>query len=152
MEIDDFKRHAPAAYAALSALTRAASQSGLEPALLELVKVRASQMNGCAYCLHFHLALARRHGVPQDQLDLLAGWREAPLFTERERAALTWAEALTRLTQGEVPEEARAAAAARFNDVELANLSAAIGLINAWNRISVGFRFVPVVASAPVRT
>jgi len=151
MKIEDFKRLAPAAYAALGALTRAASESGLEAGLLELVKIRASQINGCAYCLHYHLGLARRHDVPQEQLDLVAGWREAPNFSARERAALTWTEALTRLTDGEVPEAAYAAAAAQFSEAELASLSAAIGLINAWNRIGIGFRFLPALATAQVR-
>jgi AhpD family alkylhydroperoxidase len=150
-QIEDFKRLAPAAYAALGALSRAAVESGLPPALVELVKIRVSQMNGCAYCLHFHLALARRHAVPQDKLDLLAGWREAPNFTDGERAALEWAEALTRLTHGDVPDAAYEAAAALFSEAELANLSAVVGVINAWNRISIGYRFTPTLANSQVR-
>ena len=153
MERADFKRIAPSADAALLALGRAASDAGLDKDLLELVKLRASQINGCAFCLQLHLTIARELGVPDEKLDLLVAWREAGIFSEREEAALAWTELVTSLPQGGVPEEAYDAARAQFSETELAFLTAAIAGINAWNRVAVAYRFTPTVsaAAAPIR-
>jgi AhpD family alkylhydroperoxidase len=127
---------------ALVAIDKAALAAGLEGELLELVKLRASQMNRCAFCLQYHLNAARAQQVAREKLDLLVAWREVDAYTERERAALAWTEVLTEIELGvsdDDVEEAREI----FSENELAHLSAAIGAINAWNRISVGFRFAP---------
>jgi AhpD family alkylhydroperoxidase len=133
----------PAMPQALIGLGKAVAESGLEKSLVELVKIRASQINGCAFCLHMHFADARKFGESQERLDLLSAWREAPGFSARERAALAWTEALTLVAQDHVPDAVYAEAKAQFADQEFANLTAAIVTINAWNRISVAFRFVP---------
>jgi AhpD family alkylhydroperoxidase len=123
----------------------AAAKEGLgDAALAELVQIRASQLNQCAFCLDMHLALARRYGVGEKQLDLLAAWREAgDLFDERERAALALTEAVTVLTDGFVPDEVYDAAAKHFGDVALAHLLALITAINNWNRLMVSRRIPP---------
>jgi AhpD family alkylhydroperoxidase len=117
----------------------AVAKRGLgDPALAELVQIRASQLNHCAFCLDMHLAIAREHGVPERQLDLLAAWDESPeLFTEKEQAALALTEAVTVLTDGHVPDEVYERAAAHFDDVSLAHLVALITVINSWNRLMV---------------
>lgn len=147
VEIDEFKRLLPHAYEALTALGKVAREAGLEGELVELVKIRASQINGCAYCLQFHLNLARRFGLGQAKLDLLATWREVPHYSERERAALAWTEALTRLTDQDVPDAAYAQARTQFDAPQLAALSSAVALINAWNRLGVAFRWTPPPAA-----
>lgn len=128
----DVRHDAPDAYRALAALTRA---STLDHSLAELVKVRASQINGCAYCIDQHVRLALKAGENQRRLDTLAVWRETPFFGERERAALALTEALTRLSHGPVPEEAYAEAAELFEGPELTALVVVITGINAWNRV-----------------
>ncbi|GHG92675.1 carboxymuconolactone decarboxylase family protein [Comamonas sp. JC664] len=115
---------------------------GLEKSLQELVKIRASQMNGCAFCLHMHTRDARAHGETEERLFLLDGWRESPLYTERERAALAWTEALTHVSQTRAPEEDYAALKPHFTEQEIVHLTLLIGAINTWNRISVGFRSI----------
>ena len=130
----DIRSDAPEAYRALAALTRAGT---LDHGLTELVKVRASQINGCAYCVNLHIRLALRAGEHQRRLDALVAWREAPFFTERERAALSLTEALTLLSQGPVPEAVYDEAALQFEGSELAGLVVAITGINAWNRVMV---------------
>lgn len=147
LEISEITTLAPTVYAAMTALSKATQSAGIDPGVMEMIKIRASQINGCAFCLQFHLNLARTHKVPQNKLDLLATWREAPLFSEQERAALAWTEALTRLTGRDVPDETYAQASAQFDKTQLAHLSAAIGLINAWNRIGVGYRCTPPSAA-----
>jgi AhpD family alkylhydroperoxidase len=107
--------------------------------------VRASQLNGCAHCIHVHVAKAIAAGERHERLHLLDAWREAPVFDARERAALAWCEALTRITAGHVPDEVHAAARAAFSEAELAGLTSAIVAINAWNRISIAYRFLPPV-------
>jgi AhpD family alkylhydroperoxidase len=128
--------------AALIRIAEAVKASGLDVKIFELVKVRASQMNGCAFCLNMHVEEARQAGETDQRLHVLAAWRESPLFTERERAALAWTEALTRLDQGHVPDAVYEEARAAFDEGELAQLTSAIVMINAWNRISVAYRFV----------
>jgi AhpD family alkylhydroperoxidase len=136
--ISKFKADAADVYAALTAISRSGEAAGLDKPLLELVKIRASQINGCVYCLQFHLTQARAAGVPEAALDQLAAWRDSTLFSERQRAALAWAERLT-LQAGHKPGDAdRAKLAERFSESEVTFLTVAIGLINFWNRINVG--------------
>ncbi|GGY92287.1 carboxymuconolactone decarboxylase family protein [Streptomyces poonensis] len=126
---------------AMRALSAAAKKGFGDPALAELVQIRASQLNHCAFCLDMHLAIAREHGVPQKQLDLLAAWEEAgDVFDERERAALALAEAVTVLTEGFVPDEVYENAAKHFDEVRLAHLIAVVTVINGWNRLMVSRR------------
>lgn len=121
-------------------------KSGLDLGLLELVKIRVSQMNGCAFCLAMHVPLGRRHGVSEDQLNLLVAWREAPVFSDRERAALAWAEGMTALVGGDVPDAIYEQAKERFSTKELADLSFAVAEINAWNRLMICSRTPAQVA------
>jgi AhpD family alkylhydroperoxidase len=116
--------------------------SGLEPSLFELIKTRASQINGCAYCLHMHTRDARAKGESEERLYLLDAWRESPLYTDRERAALAWTEAVTLVSQTHVPDEVYEAARRHFSEEELVKLTVAVARINAWNRISISFRAV----------
>ncbi len=117
--------------------------SGLEPALLELMKMRASQMNGCAFCLDMHSKDARAAGETEQRLYGLNAWRETPYYTDRERAALAWTEALTNIQQGHVPDAVFEEVRKHFSDEEIANLTLAVNQINAWNRIAISFRVVP---------
>ena len=121
--------------------------AGLERSLIELVKIRASQINGCAICLHMHAEEARRQGESDNRIIMLDAWREAELYTAREKAALAWTEALTRLTETGAPDEAYEAAKAEFSDEELIKLTLMINVINSFNRIGVGFRRAPITLS-----
>lgn len=142
----EFEQAAPGVVQALRALTKAVDDSGLEKPLTELIKVRASQINGCAFCLQFHLNMARKLKVVPAKIDLVATWGEAAgLFTPRERAALAWTEALTRMADHASSNGAYAGLQAEFSASEIANLTAAIGAINAWNRIAGGLSFTPPV-------
>lgn len=135
---------APAVAKGMSAFQKAASEQGLDPVVQELVKIRASQINKCAFCLDMHLTDARRNGEDQLRLDLITAWEEAgELFTEREQAALALTEAVTVLTDGHVPDEVYERAAKHFDENELAALIAQITAINAWNRFAVTTRSVP---------
>ena len=145
ISMEDFASRAPAAPAALRRLGEAIDASGLDKALTELVKLRASQINGCAYCVQFHLNLLRKLGVAPEKLDLVAVWREAGIFSEREAAALAWTEALTEALKDGASDDAYAALLTQFTEQEAIFLTAAIGLINAWNRIGVGLRFAPPI-------
>ncbi len=145
LEFAAFSQVAPGATGALSALSKAVVDSGLDKALTELIKIRASQINGCAFCVQFHLNLARKAGLPQTKLDLVAVWREAGIFTAREMAALGWTEALTKVTPAGVSDEAYENAVAEFTESELAFLTVAIASINAWNRIAMAYRFTPPI-------
>ncbi len=133
---------APAAINALLALSGYVKTSGLEDSLMRLVEIRASQINGCANCLHMHTADARKAGESEERIYLLSAWHESNLYTPRERAALAWTEALTLLPQTHAPDAAYEQAAAQFSPTELVNLSLLIGAINTWNRLAVGFRVV----------
>jgi AhpD family alkylhydroperoxidase len=117
-------------------------QSGLEDRLTELVKIRASQINGCAFCLHMHTADARKHGETEERLYLLDAWRDSPLYSARERAALEWTEALTLLSETHAPDDACRALQGQFTPEEQVALTLMIVAINGWNRIQVGFRAV----------
>jgi len=143
MEYADFNRTAPEASAALRALAMAVEKSGLEKDLTELLKIRASQMNGCAFCTQFHLNAARKLQVPAEKLDLVAVWQDSPVFSPRERAALEWTEQLTEMPRGGASRDAYAALQDQFASGEIAFLTAAIANINAWNRIAAGLRFTP---------
>lgn len=133
---------APAATAALRALSQSVD-AGLDKGLVELVKIRVSQINGCAFCTAFHIALARRLGVDAAKIDLVAVWRDAGLFAPRERAALAWAEQLAGMAGGPMPEDAVARLGEIFAPDEVVHLTIAIATINAWNRIAGGLRFPP---------
>jgi AhpD family alkylhydroperoxidase len=141
-EYEDFKSLAPDAYDAVFALGEAAAKAGLDKQLLELVKLRASQINGCAFCVQHHILLGEKLGVAADKLNLVVVWREAPLFSSRERAALAWTEALT-LLPGGVSDEVYAQASAEFSETELMYLTSAIASINTWNRFGAGYRWTP---------
>ncbi len=117
--------------------------SGLEPSLLELVKMRASQLNGCAYCIDMHSKDARAKGETEQRLYALSAWEETPFFTPRERAALAWTEGLTNIQQGHVPGELYEEARAHFDESELVKLTLAVTTINTWNRIAIAFRAEP---------
>ncbi len=140
---DEHDRLAPAVVAALRALGRAVDESGLEKPLSELVKVRASQINGCGFCIGFHLNAARKLDVAPAKLDLLPAWREAGVYSARERAALAWTEALTRMDRHSVSDATWAQVQAQFTQSEIAFLTAAVAAINAWNRIAGALRFEP---------
>ncbi len=135
-----YARVRPDGYKAMFGLQQYVNESGLEHSLLELVKMRASQINGCAFCLDMHSRDAMGAGESAQRLLLLDAWRETPLYTERERAALEWTEALTKLTEGHVPDAVFEAARAQFSEAELVDLSLAIVAINGWNRLGVAFR------------
>lgn len=113
--------------------------ASLEPDLIELVKIRASQINGCANCINMHTAEARAKGETEQRIYLLSAWREAPCYTDRERAALGWTDALTRLSEGHAHEKAHGALQAHFSEEEQVKLTLMINVINGWNRIAVGF-------------
>ena len=137
----NWSQASPADFQALFAFSNHVNESGLEHPLLELVKLRASQINGCAWCIDMHTKDARAAGETEQRLYLLNAWREAAhLYNERERAALTLTEAVTRLTDGQVPDAAYEAARAQFNDAELVKLVLAITVINTWNRLNCTFR------------
>ncbi|HTI81489.1 MAG TPA: carboxymuconolactone decarboxylase family protein [Acetobacteraceae bacterium] len=131
---------APAAYEAVSGVEAYIQRCGLEASLIHLVKMRASQINGCAYCLDMHSKDARRLGETEQRLYLLNAWQESPLYTERERAALAWTDALTLIADTHAPDDVFAQVRVQFNDKELMDLTMLIGLINLWNRLSIGFR------------
>ena len=142
---EEYDELAPAVVAALRALGKAVDDSGLEKPLTELIKVRASQINGCAFCIQFHLNMARRLGVEAPKLDLVAAWREVGVYTARERAARDGTEALPRMDPPSVSAVTYAQVQAQFTRSEIAFLTASIGAINAWNRIAGALHFEPPV-------
>jgi AhpD family alkylhydroperoxidase len=131
------------AYRAMSQLEQYVRSCGLEASLIELVKIRASQINGCAYCIDMHTKDARAAGESEQRIYLLSAWRESPFYSERERAALEWTEALTLIADNHVPDEVYASVRPHFSDEELANLTLAVSAINAWNRFAISFRSEP---------
>ena len=132
---------APDAMRAVQRVEGYIQQCGLEKGLIELVKMRASQINGCAYCLDVHSKDARRAGETEQRLYLLDAWHESSLYTERERAALAWTEALTRIAETHAPDSIYDEVRQHFEDKELVDLTTLIGLINLWNRLAIGFRY-----------
>ena len=139
----DYGRVAPEGLAAMLGLEKYARGSGLEHGLLELVKTRASQLNGCAYCLDMHTKDARAAGESEQRLYALAAWRETPFFSDRERAALAFTEAVTRVAESGVPDEVYEEARRHFAEKELVDLALAIVAINGWNRLAIAIRTVP---------
>ena len=131
---------APEMIAAMTAFETAVASSGLEHSLIELVKTRASQINGCAFCLHMHTQDARAAGESEERLHLLAAWWESSLFTPREKAALTWTESLTLIAETRAPDADYAVMREEFDEAEAVKLTMLIGAINVWNRLAVGFR------------
>jgi AhpD family alkylhydroperoxidase len=152
----EYNKVAPGAYRAMFSLEKYIHGCGLEAPLLELVKMRASQINGCAFCLDMHSKDARAAGETEQRLYLLNAWREAPFYTERERAALAWTEALTLISENHVPDEVYNEARQYFSEQELVNLSLAVIAINGWNRLAISFRsevgaYQPVMAAATMK-
>ncbi|GHO98239.1 alkyl hydroperoxide reductase AhpD [Reticulibacter mediterranei] len=131
------------AYRAMFRLEQTVKNSGLEPSLLELVKLRASQINQCAFCIDMHTKDARAAGETEQRLYLLSAWREAPFYSERERAALEWTESLTLIANNQVPDEIYERVAPHFTEEELVNLTLAVVAINGWNRFAISFRSEP---------
>jgi AhpD family alkylhydroperoxidase len=143
-----YARLAPDVVAALAALGKAVDDSGLEKGLTELLKVRASQLNGCAFCLQYHLNQARKEAIAGPKLDLLATWRDTAIFSNRERAALAWTEALTGMNQAHIPEHLYRETCEAFEPAEVAHLTASVAAINAWNRIAGALRFTPPIPAS----
>ena len=141
----NFYQAAPDTIKALSTLETQVQGSGLEQSLIELVKTRASQINGCAYCINMHTQDARKRGETEQRLYLLNGWREAPVYSERERAALAWTEAVTLISETHAPDDAYDELRKHFSEAEAVNLTILIGTINAWNRLAISVRAVPPV-------
>lgn len=141
---------APGGYKAMSSLETYLRDCGLDHALLHMVKLRASQINGCAYCIDMHWKDARAAGESEQRLYGLDAWREAPYYSDRERAALEWTEALTKVTEGHVPDAAYDVVRSHFSDKELVDLTWAVAAINAWNRVAIAFRSEAGTYKSPV--
>lgn len=139
----DPRKSAPEVYEAMLALEAAVKATGLESTLLDLVKLRASQVNGCAYCIDMHSKDLRAQGESEERLYLLNAWREAPFYSDRERAALAWTEAVTLVAEEHIPDEVYQQARQQFADGELAKLTLAVVAINGWNRFAIAFHAVP---------
>lgn len=141
----DFYKASPDALKAMIALEGAVNKLGLEASLLDLIRLRASQINGCAFCVDLHSTDLRKAGESERRVYAVSVWRETPFFTERERAALAWTEAITLLPQTHAPDADYQALCAQFSEAEQVNLTLAIATINSWNRLAVGFRKTPTV-------
>jgi len=139
----NISKSAPGVYKAMLGLESYLHQCGLEESLLHLIKLRSSQINGCAYCLDMHWKDLRAIGENEQRLYSLDAWRECPYYTERERAALAWTEAVTLVTNGHVPDEVYAEARKQFDEKEISDLTFAVAAINAWNRLAIASRTVP---------
>lgn len=139
----EYARVAPGAVEAMRALEKYVHTCGIDPKMLELIKIRASQLNGCAYCLDMHTKDARAHGETEQRIYALNAWRETPFFNEKERAALAWTEAVTQVSASRVSDEVYEIARQSFDEKELVNITMAIIAINGWNRLAVSFRSVP---------
>ena len=148
----NFFQAAPDTIKALNALEAQVQASGLELSLIELVKTRASQINGCAFCVNMHTQDARKRGETEQRLYLLHAWRESPVYTDRERAALAWTEAVTLIAETHAPDDVYNEVRAHFSETETVNLTALIGAINAWNRLAIAFRAVPPAAKTSTAT
>ena len=139
----DYMKAAPEAAKAMIQLETVVRHSGIDPKLLELIKIRASQLNGCAFCIDMHTKDARAEGETEQRIYELDAWRETSFYTEKERAVLAWTEALTNIQQGHAPDAVYQELSRHFNEAEQVNLTLAITTINMWNRIAIGFRVVP---------
>src|SRR6516164_3009798 len=141
----NFFQAAPDTIKALSALETQVQSSGLEQSLIELVKTRASQINGCAFCINMHTQDARKHGETEQRMYLLNAWREAPVYSDRERAALAWTEAVTLISETHAPDDVYEEVRKHFSEAATVNLTMLIATINAWNRLAISFRSVPPI-------
>jgi AhpD family alkylhydroperoxidase len=141
----DFYSANPDALKAMIALEVAVGKLGLEPPLVELIKLRASQINGCAFCVDMHTGDMRKAGETERRISALVVWEETPFFTARERAALAWTEALTRIADTRAPDAAYAELAEHFTPAEMVAVTMAINTINSWNRLAIGFRKMPAL-------
>jgi AhpD family alkylhydroperoxidase len=139
----EYGKAAPGVLKAMWGIEQYVKKSGLEPSLLELVKMRASQINGCAFCLDMHSKDARAQGESEQRLYLLNAWRESPFYTDRERAALEWTEAVTFIANDHVPDDVYECVRRQFGEEELVDLTMAVVAINGWNRLAISFRAVP---------
>lgn len=139
----DYTKASPEAFKAMVQMEGVVRRSGIDPKLLELIKIRASQLNGCAYCIDMHTKDARLKGETEQRIYALDAWIETPFFTEKERAALAWTEAITNIQAGHAPDAVYDELSKNFSEAEVVNLTLAITTINAWNRIAIGFRLVP---------
>ncbi|HVB97800.1 MAG TPA: carboxymuconolactone decarboxylase family protein [Candidatus Dormibacteraeota bacterium] len=139
----EFRKVAPQAFEAVRGLEKYIHSAGLEERLVELVKLRASQLNGCAFCVDMHARRLRELGEPNERIDAVAAWSEGPFFDERERAALEWTESVTLLSRDHVPDPVFERVRGRFGEAELVHLTMVIATINVWNRLAVPFRTVP---------
>jgi len=139
----EYDKVAPDVYKAMLIMDREVNNSGLEKSLLDLIKIRASQINGCAYCIDLHVKEARARGEHEQRIYELDAWRETTFYTDRERAALEWTEAVTLVASTHVPEQVYAETRRQFSDAEIVNLTLAVVAINGWNRLNVAFRTVP---------
>jgi len=148
----NYYQAAPDTMKALMALETQIQSSGLEQSLIELVKTRASQINGCAFCINMHTQDARKRGETEQRLYLLDAWRESPVYTDRERAALAWTEAVTLISETHAPDDVYNEVRAHFSEAETVNLTTLIGTINTWNRLSISFRAVPPVRVSAAAT
>jgi AhpD family alkylhydroperoxidase len=147
----DYAETAPGARAAMRGLEQYVHQSGLDHGLLELVRLRASLINGCAYCADMHAKIARSQGETEQRLYAISVWRETPFYSDRERAALSWTEAVTLVSVDQVPDEVYDLARQQFTEKELVDLTLAIVAINGWNRLVIAFKTVPGTFQLPVR-
>jgi AhpD family alkylhydroperoxidase len=148
----DYRQASPGAVQAMLGLEKHMSTTRIEKALYELIKIRASQINGCAYCLDMHTQDARVGGETEQRIYALSAWRETPFFTERERAALAWTEAVTLIAFERVPDALFDEARSQFSETELVDLTIGVNAINGWNRIAVAFRLVPGVYKPAVKS
>jgi AhpD family alkylhydroperoxidase len=139
----DYARVDPEGYHIIATLNSFVRNCGLEHTLLELVKIRASQINGCAYCIDMHTKDARAAGETEQRIYALSAWHETPFFTDRERVGLAWAEAVTLIGENHVPDELYRSARQQFSEKELVDLTLAVIVINSWNRMAIAFRTVP---------
>jgi AhpD family alkylhydroperoxidase len=139
----DYMKASPEAYKAMAQMEGVVRRSGIDPKLLELIKIRASQLNGCAFCIDMHTKDARSKGENEQRIYALDAWRETPFFNEKERAALAWTEALTNIQIGHAPDVVYQELSRHLSEEEIVNVTLAITTINAWNRIAIGFRLVP---------
>lgn len=138
--LDYFKAAPKAAQAVLALENYATGQSGLEARYVHLLKLRASQINGCAYCVDMHVKESRQQGFSEQWIALVSAWSDSPIYDAKERAVLRWTEAVTRVADTHVPDDVFAELKAHFNDEEIVNLTLAVGTINIWNRLAISFR------------
>ena len=146
--VHNYYSHAPASIKAMMDLEKSFADSTVEKTIQELVKLRASQINGCGHCIDMHSKELRADGESEQKLYLLSAWRESPFYSERERAALAWTEAVTLISQTHAPDDVYNEVRAHFSEAEIVNLTMLIGTINTWNRLAIGFRAIPPVKAA----